>query len=185
MIPLRRTTRGLTGHRPVVGTLDGHARVCRFGALNLGTGQLTTRLVEQPRASATSTQSRSGQRSLPEGLARHWREIARAYPVAHYARVVRVIDNAPWQRGALITQALKERSHLECSRVPRYRPQRQIIERCWRVLRRRATHHRLLLTLAQLTHALRHSRCDDQTLQHRVRSLSQSPKTGHSYPRLE
>jgi transposase len=185
MIPLLRTTLGLKGHRPVVGNLDCHDLVYLFGALNLVTGQLTTRLVEKPRASATSKQSRSGQRSLQEGFARHLRDIARAYPVAQYARVVLVIDNAPWHRGALITQALKEHSHLEFYRLPRYSPQLQIIERFWRVLRRRATHNRLFLTLAQLKHALRTSLCYYQTLKHRVLSLIQSPKNGHSYPRLE
>jgi transposase len=113
MIPTLRTTLGLKGHRPVVGNLDGHALVYLFGALNLVTGQLTTRLVEKPRASAKSPHSRAGQRSLQEGFARHLRDIARAYPAAHYPRVVLVIDNAPWHRGALITQALKACAHLE------------------------------------------------------------------------
>lgn len=176
MIPTLRTTLGLKGHRPVVGNLDSHDLVYLFGALNLLTGQLTTRLIEKPRASAKSPQSRVGQRSLQEGFARHLRDIARAYPAAHYPRVVLVIDNAPWHRGALITQALKECSHLECYRLPSYSPQLQIIERFWRVLRRRATHNRLFLTLAQLKHALRNSLCYYQTLKHRVLSLIQAPK---------
>jgi transposase len=90
--------------------------------------------------------------------------------------VVLVIDNAPWHQGARISQALKECSHLELYRLPRYSPQLQIIERYWRVLRRRATHNRLFLTLAQLKHALRNSLCYYQTLKHRVLSLIQSPK---------
>jgi hypothetical protein len=51
MIPRWRTTLGITGHRPVVGHLEGHevADVC--GALNLVTGPLTTRLVEHRRPS--------------------------------------------------------------------------------------------------------------------------------------
>jgi hypothetical protein len=147
-----------------------------FGALNLVTGRLTTRLVERLRASAKAKKRWSGQRSLQAGFARHLRDIARAYPVAQYARVVLVIDNAPWHRGALITQALKAHSHLELYRLPCYSPQLQIIERFWRVLQRRATHNRLFLTLAQLKHALRHSLCYYQTLKHRVLSLIQSPK---------
>jgi transposase len=176
MIPLLRTTLGLKGHRPVVGHLDCHDLVYLFGALNLVTGQLTTRLVERPRAAVKSKQGRSGQRSLQEGFARHLRDIARAYPVAHYPRVVLVIDHAPWHRGARITQALKAAPHLELYRLPRYSPQLQVIERFWRVLRRRATHNRLFLTLAQLTQTLRHNLCYDQTLKHRVLSLIQSPK---------
>jgi transposase len=176
MIPLLRTTLGLKGHRPVVGNLDDRDWVYLFGGLTLVTGQLTTRLSERPRASAMSKQSRSGQRSLQEGFARHLRDIARAYPVAQYPRVVLVIDNAPWHRGALITQALSEVPHLELYRLPRYSPQLQVIERFWRVLRRRATHNRLFLTLAQLKHALRNNLCYYQTLKHRVLSLIQSPK---------
>jgi hypothetical protein len=103
MIPLLRTTLGLKGHRPVVGHQDCHDLVSLFGALTLVTGQLTTRLVEKRRASANATHRWSGQRSLQAGFARHLRDIARAYPAARYPRVVLVIDNAPWHRGALIT----------------------------------------------------------------------------------
>jgi transposase len=176
MIPTLRATLGLKGHRPVVGNLDRHDLVYLFGALNLVTGQLTTRLVEKPWASAKPPQNRSGQRSLQEGFARHLREIARAYPAAQYPRVVLVIDNAPWHRGARIAQALKACSHLAFYRLPSYSPQLQIIERFWRVLRRRATHNRLFLTLAQLKHALRNSLCYYHTLKHRVLSVIQSPK---------
>jgi hypothetical protein len=116
------------------------------------TGQVTTRLVEGLWASAQSKQ-----RCLPAGFARHVRESARADPAAHYPRVVLVLDHAPWHRGALVTQALKECSPRELDRLPSSRPQLQVIERFWRVWRRRATHKRLFLTLAQLTHALRHS----------------------------
>jgi DDE superfamily endonuclease len=112
-----------------------------LGALDLLTGQLTTRLVDKPRASAKSEPSRSGQRSLQEGFVRHLRDIARAYPVVQYPRMALVIDNAPWHWGALITQALKECSHQEFDRLPTYSPQLQIIERFWRVLRRRAIHN--------------------------------------------
>jgi transposase len=171
MVPLLRTTLGLKGHRPVVGHLDCHDLVYLFGALNLVTGQLTTRLVEKVRARAQSKQ-----RCLQAGFARHLRDIARAYPAATYPRVVLVIDNAPWHRGALVTQALKECSHLEFYRLPSYSPQLQVIERFWRVLRRRATHNRLFLTLAQLKQALRNNLCYYQTLKRRVLSLIRSPK---------
>jgi transposase len=170
MIPTLRTTLGLTGQRPIVGNLDGHDLVYVFGALNLVTGPLTTRLAERLRASAKSKQSRSGQRSWQAGFARHVRDIARAYPATHYPRVVLVIDNAPWHRGALVTQALRECPHLECSRWPSYRPQLQLMERFWKVLRRRATHNRLFRAIAWLKRALRHSLCYDQPLKHRVLS---------------
>jgi hypothetical protein len=44
----------------------------------------------------------------------------------------------------------------------------------WKVLRRRATHHRLFETIAQLKETLRNSLCYDQTLKHRVLSVIQS-----------
>ena len=106
------------------------------------------------------------------GFARHLRDIARAYPAAHYPSVVLVIDHAPWHRGARIAQALNARSHLEFYRLPSDSLELQSIERFWRGLRRRAAHNRLFLTLARLKHALRNSLCYDYTLKHRVLSYS-------------
>jgi transposase len=159
-----------------VGNLDCHDLVYVFGALNLVTGRLTTPLVEKVRAHAQSQQRWWGRRSLQAGFARHVRDIARAYPTTQYPRVVLVIDNAPWHRGALVTQALSAFPHLECYGLPSYNPQLQLIERVWKVLRRRATHHRLFRALAQLKRALRNSLCYYQTLKHRVLSLIQSPR---------
>jgi DDE superfamily endonuclease len=176
MSPLLRTTLGLKGHRPVVGHLDRQALGYLFGALNLVTGQLTTRLIEKPGTPATPKKNPSGQRRWQEGCARHVRDIARAYAAAPHPRVGLVIDHAPWHRGALITETLKECPHLELSRLPSYSPQLQVIERFWRVLRRRATHNRLFVTLAQLKQALRNTLCYDQTLKHRVLSAIRSPK---------
>jgi transposase len=175
-MPTSRATLGLKGHRPIVGNLDCHDLVYVVGALNLVMGWLTTHLVETVRAHAPPKPRWLGQRSLQAGFARHVRDIARAYPATHDPRVVRVIDNAPWHRGALVTQALKTLPHLECYRLPSYSPQLQLIERFWKVWRRRATHNRLFRALAQLKRALRNSLCDDQTLKHRVRSLLPSPR---------
>jgi transposase len=176
MIPTLRTTLGLKGHRPIVGNLDCHALVCVFGALNLSTGQLTTRLVERPRASGQRQKPTPGQRCLQEWFARHVRDVARAYPAAQYPRVVLVIDNAPWHRGALATEVLKEWPHIELYRLPSYSPHLQLLERFWKVLRRRATPNRLLRALGQLKQTLRNSLCHYQTLRHRVLSLIQSPR---------
>jgi transposase len=176
MIPTLRTTLGLKGHRPIVGNLDCHDLVYVFGALNLITGQLTTRLVERPRASGKRQKTTPGQRCLQEWFARHVRDIARAYPAAQYPRVVLVIDNAPWHRGALVTEVLKEWPHIELYRLPSYSPHLQLIERFWKVLRRRATHNRLFRALGQLKQTLRNSLCYYQTLRHRVLSLIQSPR---------
>jgi hypothetical protein len=95
------------------GNLECHDVVDVFGALNLVTGQLTARLVERPRAAAKPKKPRSGPRSLQEGCARHLRAIARAYPAAPHRRVVLVSDNAPWPRGALITEVLNEWPQIE------------------------------------------------------------------------
>jgi len=45
MVPTLRTTLGVKGHRPVVGNLDCHDVLYVFGALNLVTGRLTTRII--------------------------------------------------------------------------------------------------------------------------------------------
>ncbi len=45
MVPTLRTTLGVKGHRPVVGTLDDKRAVYVFGAINVVGGRLTTRQV--------------------------------------------------------------------------------------------------------------------------------------------
>jgi transposase len=176
MIPTLRTTWGLKGHRPLVGHLDCHDVLYVFGALNLVSGQLTTCLVERSNAPARGQKPRSRQRRLQEAFVRHIRAMARTYPAAQYPRVVLIIDNAPWHKGARVTMVLNEVPHVELYRLPSYSPQLQVIERFSKVLRRRATHNRLFPTMAQLKQALRNSLCYYQTLKHRVLSLIQSPK---------
>jgi transposase len=68
--------------------------------------------------------ARSGPRCLPEGFARHLREIARAYPAPQYPRVVLVSDTAPWHRGALLTKVLYVACYSEkgCGGCCRLRP---------------------------------------------------------------
>jgi transposase len=170
MIPTLRTTLGVKGHRPLVGNLDCHDVLYVFGALNLVTGRLTTCLVERPRT------TRSKQRYLQAAFARHLRDIARAYPAEQFPRVVVVIDKASWHRGALVTAVLETFPHLELYPLPSYSPKLQVIERFWKVLRRRATHNRLFLTMAQLKQTVRNSLCYYQTLKHRVLSIIQSAR---------
>jgi transposase len=173
LIPTLRTTLGVTGHRPLVGNLDCHDVLYVCGALNLVTGRLTTRLGERPRKPKPT---RSTQRYLQEAFARHLRDIARAYPAAQYPRVVVVIDKASWHRGALVTAVLTDCPHLELYLLPSYSPKLQVIERFWKVLRRRAPHNRLFPTMAQLKQTLRNSVCYYQTLKHRVLSIMESPR---------
>jgi transposase len=86
------------------------------------------------------------------------------------------VDRASWHRGVLITQTLKELPHIPLYRLPSYSPSLQVIERFWKVLRRRATHNRLFATIGQLKQALRNSLCYYQPLKHRVLSVIQSLK---------
>jgi DDE superfamily endonuclease len=176
MIPTLRTTLGLKGHRPVVGNLDCHDLVYVFGALNMVTGRLTTRLVERGRAHGPRAKAPSRQRHMQAAFARHLRDIGRAYPAERHPHVVLVIDNAPWHRGGLMTKVLNQLPQVQLYRLPSYSPQLQVIERFWKVLRRRATHNRLFPTPARLKQALRNSLCYYQTLKHRVLSLIQAPK---------
>jgi hypothetical protein len=91
------------GHRPTVGTWDNKDQVYGVAALNVVTGQLTTRLLEQLARSQAKT-GQSQQQGLPVAFATHLRDIARAYPARQYPAVVITSDHAPWQRGALMAQ---------------------------------------------------------------------------------
>jgi transposase len=113
---------------------------------------------------------------LQEAFVQHLRDIARTYPAAQFLRVVVVIDKAPWHKGAAITAVLTEYPQLEWYPLPSYSPQLQVIERFWRILRRRATHNRLFPTMAPLKQALRNSLSYYHTLKHRVLSLIQSTR---------
>jgi DDE superfamily endonuclease len=175
MSPTLRTTLGLKGHRPVVGNLDRHDLVYVLGALNMVTGRLTTRMAERGREGLRG-KGPSRQRHMQAAFARHLRDIGRAYPAEQYPHVVLVIDDAPWHHGGLITNALGQLPQRQWYRLPSYSLQLQVIERCWKLLRRRATYNRLFPTQAQLKQALRNSLCYYQTLKHRVLSLIQSPK---------
>ena len=175
-MPTLRTTLGVKGHRPVVGTWDNKDLVYTFAALEVVNGHLTTRLSDSPARAKQST-GKSKTRRLQEAFAAHLRDIARRYPAQTYPRVVITIDNAPWHRGALMKAVLDEHAHLELYRLPSYSPQLNVIERLWRkVLRRRATHNRLFETRTALQKALRASFCYYQTLRHKLLSLIEHPK---------
>lgn len=174
-MPTLRATLGVKGHRPQVGTWDNKDQVYCFAALNLVSGRLTTRLLDNPaRIKAVTGRSKVGR--LQAAFAAHLRDLARAYPAARHPRVVIVIDNAPWHRGDLISRVLAEHPHLVLYRLPSYSPHLNVIERLWRVLRRRATHNRLFDTMAALRRALRASLCYYQTVRRKVLSLIQASK---------
>ena len=99
LVPTLQVTLGVKGHRPLVGTWDKKDLVYCCAALNLVTGQLTTRLLDQPSHRRAKTGRRKQQR-LQAAFVVHLRDIARAYPASTYAEVVITIDHAPWHRGA-------------------------------------------------------------------------------------
>jgi transposase len=83
--------------------------------------------------------------------------------------VILIIDNAPWHRGWPIGEALAEHPHPEFDRLPSYGPHLNVIERFWRVLRRRAMHNRLFDHLADRRPSVRNSLRDFQTARGLVR----------------
>ena len=175
LVPTLRAPLGVKGHRPTVGTWDNKDQVYSFAALNLVSGRLTTRLLEQP----AHSQARTGQsktKRLQAAFAAHLKDIARAYPASRYPEVIITIDNASWHGGVLIRQVLEAHPHLRLKRLPSYSPQLNVIERFWRVLRRRATHNRLFTSMTALRATLRNNICYFQTMRHKVLSLIESPR---------
>ena len=183
LVPTLCTTLGVKGHRPLVGTWDNKDQVYCFAALNLVTGQLTTRLLDQPSRSKAKT-GRSKQQRLQAAFIVHLRDMARAYPARTYAEVVITIDNAPWHRGAGVEEVLAAHPHLRLYRLPSYSPQLNVIERFWRVLRRRATHNRLFASMAVLRETLRHNICYFQTMKQKVLALIESPRKAKKAAKL-
>jgi DDE superfamily endonuclease len=163
------------GSRPVVGTWDNKDLVYSFAALNMGTGRLTTRLLDSP-ATAKQRTGLSKTARLQQTFAIHLRDIACGYPTTLGKPVVITIDNAPWPQAAAITEVLAAHPHLQLYRLPSYSPQLNCIERLWPVLRRRATHTRLFVTMTELRTALRASLCYFPTMRHKVLSLLHSPR---------
>jgi hypothetical protein len=111
LVPTLHVTLGVKGQRPLVGTWDNKDLVYCVAALNLVTGQLTTRLLDQPSHSKAQTGRRKQQR-LQAAFVVHLRDMARAYPAHVYPEVVITIDNAPWHRGSGVDQVLAAHPHL-------------------------------------------------------------------------
>src|SRR5262249_61827802 len=106
------------------------------------------------------------------------RRVGTLYPKDKRARVVVLTDTAPWHAGEPVRQALAEHPHLELKRLPSYSPQLNVIERFWKLLRRRATHNRLFETVADLKRSIRASLSYFQTVRQRLRTL-----IANCYPR--
>ena len=159
----------------MVGTWDNKDQVYGVAALNVVSGQLTTRLLE-PLARRQAKTGQSNPQRLQVAFAAHLGDIARAYPARAHPEVILTIDNAPWHSGLLIQQVLEAHAHLRLKRLPNSSPQLNVIERFWRVLRRRATHHHWFTSMASLRATLRNNICYLQTMRHKVLSLIESPR---------
>jgi transposase len=170
MVPTLVATLGVKGHRPLVGTRDCKDLLYVFAVVNLVSAAVHANILESPKDAKKRT-GRSKTRRMQQGFADHLRHVGRVYPREKHPRVVLLIDNAPWHRGKLIDEALRENPHLEFKRLPSYSPQLNPIERLWKKLRRRATHNRLFDTLADLKSSLRASLSYFQTLRHKVKSI--------------
>ena len=170
MVPTLAATLGVKGHRPLVGTRDNKDLLYVFAVVNLATATLHANTLDSPKnAEAKTGQSKT--RRMQEAFAAHLRHVGTVYPPEKHARVVLVIDNAPWHRGKPIGAALAANRHLEFYRLPSYSPQLNPVERFWKKLRRRATHNRLFDTLADLTASVRNSLRYFQTVRSKVRTL--------------
>jgi transposase len=170
MVPTLGATLGVKGHRPTVGTRDCKDLLYVFAVVNVVTAAVHANLLESP-AKAKRATGKSKTRRLQEAFAAHLRHVGRLYPAREHKRVVLIIDNAPWHRGRPIDDALAECPHLELYRLRSYSPHLNVIERFWRVLRRRATHNRLFDRLEDLGRSVRNSLCYFQTVRGRVRRL--------------
>jgi transposase len=174
MVPTLGATLGVKGHRPLVGTRDCKDLLYVLGVVNLSTAVLHSNTLESP-ARAKQTTGQSKTRRMQEAFADHLRHVGRLYPREKHARVVLLIDNAPWHRGASLQAALAENPQLELQRLPSYSPQLNPIERLWKALRRRATHNRLFDSLKDLKKSLRASLNYFQTMRQRIANLLEQP----------
>jgi hypothetical protein len=170
MVPTLQATLGVKGHRPTVGTRDCKDVLYVFAVMDLISGVLHTNTLESLQAANRKT-GESKTRRMQRAFADHLRHVGRMYPADRFARVVLLIDNAPWHRGKPIDEAMAENRHLEFKRLPSYSPQLNPIERFWKVLRRRATHNRLFDTIADLKKSVRTSLNYFQTVRQRVLTL--------------
>jgi hypothetical protein len=95
----------------MVGTWDTKEQVSCCAALNLVTGQWTTRLLVQP-ARSTAITGQSKQQCLQAAFAGHLQDSVRTYPASVFPEVVITIDNAPWHRGPSVEHVLEADPHL-------------------------------------------------------------------------
>jgi hypothetical protein len=184
MVPTLGPTLGVKGHRPAVGTRDCKDLLYVLAVLNVVTAALHSNTLLAPARRGPKGRP-SKTRRLQEAFARHLRHVGQGYPQDRHARVVWIIDNAPWHRGGPGDEALADPPHLELYRLPASSPRLNPIERFGRVRRRRATPNRLFDTLADLGQSLRNSLRYFQTVRGRIKTVISRPhstrKTGQHH----
>jgi DDE superfamily endonuclease len=170
MTPTLTATLGVKGHRPVVGTRDCKDVLYVFAVLNLISGAVHSNTLE-----SLQTQNRKSEdsktRRMQRAFAAHLRHVGHRYSKEENRRVVLTIDNAPWHRGPLIHEAMRENPHLEFYWLPSYSPQLNVIERFWKKLRRRATHNRLFDAITDLKESIRNNLRYFQTVRGKLLTL--------------
>ncbi|TNE31738.1 MAG: hypothetical protein EP346_00225 [Bacteroidetes bacterium] len=175
MEPSLRTTLGVKGFRPQVKTNDCKDKVYVFGAMNQVDGRLTTRLVKVVK-DCKRKWGISKMKLMQANFAKFLMQVGRAYPGEKHKRVVIIIDRAIWHFGEPIREVLKTLPHLELYELPSNSPHLNVIERFWRILRRRATHNRFFESMDELCKTLRNNLCYYQTIRSKVMSLIECPK---------
>src|SRR5262249_48556941 len=165
--------RGVTAHRPTVGPWDCKPLLYVFASVNVVSCALPTDTVE----SRTGLYRRTGEgktRRLQRAFAAHLRRLGNRYPKEQHPRVGLLLHNPPGPAREGVKQALAEPPQLGLKRLPRYRPQLNVIERFGKWLRRRATPNRLFDALADLKRSIRASLCYFQTVRRRIEHASPS-----------
>jgi hypothetical protein len=170
MVPTLTATLGVKGHRPIVGTRDCKDVLYVFAVLNLLSGAVHANTLESLQKENLESED-SKTRRMQRAFADHLRHVGKMYPKGGNKRVVLTIDNAPWHRGPLIDEALRENPHLEFYRMPSYSPQLNVIERFWKRLRRRATHNRLFDTITDMKGSVRNGLRYFQTVRGKLLTL--------------
>lgn len=181
MVPTRVGTLGVKGHRPAVGTWDHKGLLYVFAVGNVASAAVHANTLESPKGAARRT-GLNQTRRRQQAFAAHLRHVGRHYPAGRHRRVVLIIDNAPWHAGGPVREAPADNPHLEVYRLPGYSGCLNVVERFWRVLRRRATHNRRFDTLGDLKRSVRSSLCYFQTMRHRIGSLSKGCYPGPPKP---
>ena len=145
MVPTLAATLGVKGHRPVVGTRDCKDLLYVFGRGQLVTGALHANTLESP--ARRQAEDRPEQDAADAGGVRRPPAARRpALPGREAQAGGADHRQRPVAPGQPVDEALAENPHLEFKRLPSYSPQLNVIERFWKVLRRRATHNRLFDT---------------------------------------